>query len=720
MLEIKTLETWLWNAACSIRGAVDAPKFKDYILPLIFVKRLSDVFEDEIKRISEEFGNEKTALEIVSKDHSLVRFFIPKQAAWKQIRKQTTKIGEKLTDAIRTIAKENPKLQGVIDIVDFNATISGQRIIDDGKLSSLIEIISKNRLGLKDAEADILGRAYEYLLRKFAEGQGQSAGEFYTPKEVGWIMAYILDPEQGQEVYDPACGSGGLLVKSQLALKEKEKKISKPLRLYGQEQNYVTYAMAKMNMIIHDMEGDIAIGDTLRNPKFLEGSRLKTFDLVVANPMWNQDGYDTSFYESDTFSRFNNGYPSASSADWGWIQLMFASLNDEGKAAVVLDAAAVTRGSLQANNREKEIRKKFIENDYIEAVLLLPENIFYNTPAQGIIIILNKNKERKGKILLINASQEFVKETPKNIITEEAIKKIPSVYHGWTSVKQFSTVISIKDAANEDYNLNPAKYISNGEQKGLKDIDKIMIELSEVEEAKKDEEIRLTKIIDRVKRLVGGFQDSRTSKVGEGKMPKNWKTVKLGEIIEFNLGRTPPRNEKSYWELGKYHWVSISDMKDNPIIYDTAEKVSEKAFENIFKKKIVPKGTLLMSFKLTIGRTAILGVDAFHNEAIISIYPKPNVDTAFLFYYLPTIDYTLYQDKAIKGQTLNKEKIKKIVIPLPPLEEQIKISKILRVLDSLYNLTNNKKELLSELSKTLVYRLTNGVINVKDLDIEVN
>ena len=244
--------------------------------------------------------------------------------------------------------------------------------------------------------------------------------------------------------------------------------------------------------------------------------------------------------------------------------------------------------------------------------------------------------------------------------------------------------------------------------------------MSELEEAKKDEEIKLTKIIDSVKRLVGGFQDSKTSKVDEGKLPKNWKTIKLGEIIEFNLGRTPPRKEKSYWELGKYHWVSISDMKDNPIIYDTAEKVSEKAFEKIFKKKIVPKGTLLMSFKLTIGRTAILGVDAFHNEAIISIYPKPNVDNGFLFYYLPTIDYTLYQDKAIKGQTLNKEKIKKILIPLPPLDEQIKISKILQVLGSLYNLTDNKKELLSELSKTLVYRLTKGVISVKDLDIEVN
>jgi type I restriction enzyme M protein len=720
MLDIKTLETWLWDAACSIRGAVDAPKFKDYILPLIFIKRLSDVFEDEIKKLSEEFGDEKTALEIVSKDHSLVRFYIPKKATWPEIRKQTTKIGEKLTDAVRAIAKENQKLQGVIDIVDFNATVSGQRIIDDGKLSSLIEIISRHRLGLKDAEPDILGRAYEYLLRKFAEGQGQSAGEFYTPKEVGWIMAYILNPEQGQGVYDPACGSGGLLIKSQLALKEKAKKISKPLQLYGQEQNHVTYAMAKMNMFIHDMEGDIAIGDTLRNPKFLKGSSLRTFDLVVANPMWNQDGYAEEFYEADTFNRFEYGYAPASSADWGWVQLMFASLNDDGKAAIVLDAAAVTRGSLQASNKEKEIRKKFIENDYIEAVLLLPENIFYNTPAQGIIIVLNKDKKRKGKILLINASQEFVKETPKNIISEEAIKKIPSVYHKWSNVKHFSTVISIKDAANEDYNLNPAKYISNGEQKGLKDIDEIMVELSELEEAKKDEEIKLTKIIDSVKRLVGGFQDSKTSKVDEGKLPKNWKTIKLGEIIEFNLGRTPPRKEKSYWELGKYHWVSISDMKDNPIIYDTAEKVSEKAFEKIFKKKIVPKGTLLMSFKLTIGRTAILGVDAFHNEAIISIYPKPNVDNGFLFYYLPTIDYTLYQDKAIKGQTLNKEKIKKILIPLPPLDEQIKISKILQVLGSLYNLTDNKKELLSELSKTLVYRLTKGVISVKDLDIEVN
>jgi len=501
MLDIKTLETWLWNAACSIRGAVDAPKFKDYILPLVFVKRLSDVFEDEVKRLSEEFGDEKTALEIVSKDHSLVRFFIPKQAVWAEIRKQTTKIGEKLTDTIRATAKENPKLQGVIDIVDFNATVSGQRIIDDGKLSNMIEIISRHRLGLKDAEADILGRAYEYLLRKFAEGQGQSAGEFYTPKEVGWIMAYILDPEQGQEIYDPACGSGGLLVKSQLALKEKEKKISKPLRLYGQEQNHVTYAMAKMNMIIHDMEGDIAIGDTLRNPKFLNESILKTFDLVVANPMWNQDGYDTEFYEADTFNRFESGYPPASSADWGWIQLMFASLNKNGKAAIVLDTGSVARGSgNKGSNREKEIRKAFVDNDWIEAVLLLPENLFYNTTAPGIILILNKNKpkERSNRIMLINASLEFEKGRPKNFIPDDKIEKIAKVFHDWKSIDKFTKIITNEEVEKNDYNLSPSRYVGNGKEEEYRDIDEILVELAELEEEREKTDKELNEIMRKI------------------------------------------------------------------------------------------------------------------------------------------------------------------------------------------------------------------------------
>ncbi len=496
-LDVKSLEGWLWEAACSIRGAVDAPKFKDYILPLIFVKRLSDVFEDEVKRVAEKFGDEKIARDLIGDDHSLVRFYIPPRSEWSEIRKITSKVGEKLTEALRAIAKQNPSLQGVIDIVDFNATVSGERIVDDGKLQTLIEIVSKQRLGLKDCEPDILGRAYDYLLRKFAEGQGQSAGEFLTPKEVGWLMAYILDPQEGQSIYDPACGTAGLLIKCELALQERMdgKKVKRPLQMYGQEQNSTTFAMARMNMVIHDMEGEIAIGDTMRNPKHLNGSVLKTFDLVTANPMWNQDGYDSEFYENDTYDRFKRGYPSASSADWGWVQLMESSLNERGRMAVVLDSGAVSRGSgSQGTNKEKDIRKAFLDADLIDTVLLLPDNLFYNTTAAGIIMVLSKSKpkERKGKLLLINASQEFEKGRPKNFLPDEKIQRIVKAYHDFETVDHFAKIITYDEAVKSDYNLSPSRYIKTGATEKYREIPVLLGELSKLEQesAKIDAEIK--------------------------------------------------------------------------------------------------------------------------------------------------------------------------------------------------------------------------------------
>lgn len=462
-LDTNGLEQWLWDAACSIRGAVDAPKFKDYLLPLIFIKRLSDVFDDEIDRLAPKFGGRETAVELIEEDHSLVRFYIPPQASWAEIRKLTGNIGQSLTDVVRGVAKANPSLQGVIDIVDFNATVSGQRIIDDGRLSTLIEILSRHRLGLDDVEPDIFGRAYEYLLRKFAEGQGQSAGEFFTPKEVGWLIARLLQAEEGMEVYDPACGSAGLLIKAQLAAKESVRTMKRPLRLYGQELNHVTYAIAKMNMIIHDMEGEIAIGDTFRSPKFLNGSKLKTFDLVAANPMWNQDGYDDAFYDADAYGRFPFGFAPASSGDWGWVQLMLASLNKTGRAVIVLDTGAVSRGSGgQGSNRERDIRKQFVDRDLIEGVVLLPENLFYNTPAPGILLCLNraKPKTRHGKVILINASKEFDKGRPKNFIPDENIMKIAKAFHAGKEMPNFLKIITNEDAAKNDYNLSPSRYLA--------------------------------------------------------------------------------------------------------------------------------------------------------------------------------------------------------------------------------------------------------------------
>jgi type I restriction enzyme M protein len=233
-LDVAALENWLWEAACQIRGPLDAPKFKDYILPLIFLKRLSDVFDDEVTHLAREFGNEKTAAKLVDQDHKLVRFYVPPKARWATVAQKTTGLGEHLTDAVRAVARENPRLSGVIDVTDFNATAAGQRIVDDGRLSALVQVLNNPdyRLGLEDVEPDILGRAYEYLLRKFAEGQGQSAGEFYTPREVAVVMARILDPKPGETVYDPCCGSGGLLIKCHLRLMEtKGKKTNGRLQL---------------------------------------------------------------------------------------------------------------------------------------------------------------------------------------------------------------------------------------------------------------------------------------------------------------------------------------------------------------------------------------------------------------------------------------------------------------------------------------------------------
>src|SRR5213596_3131680 len=385
VLSTKSMEQMLWDAACKIRGEKDAPKFKDYILPLVFIKRLSDVFQDEVSRLTETYGAKETALEVLEADHSLVRFYIPPQARWPVVSgreqfdwpegQKPKTLGEQLTTTVRAIVKANPSLGGVIDIVDFNETRTGEREISDQALRGVIEALSgpRYRLGLDDVEPDFLGRAYEYLLRKFAEGQGQSAGEFFTPQDVGWLIAYLARPRQGEEVYDYACGSAGLLIKCELALQQRDHRISRPLKLYGQELTGSSYAIARMNMVIHDMEGEIVRGNSMTNPKFRDSdTSLKKFDIVVSNPMWSQP-FDEPVYENDPFSRFEEqGGITTSKADWAWLQHTLASLTPTGRAAVVLDTGAVTRGSgNKTEDREKKIRKWFGEQDAVEGVIML-------------------------------------------------------------------------------------------------------------------------------------------------------------------------------------------------------------------------------------------------------------------------------------------------------------------------------------------------------------
>lgn len=492
----KSLESWIWDAACSIRGAKDAPKYKEFILPLIFTKRLCDVFDDELNRIAKEVGSRAKAFKLVKHDKKLVRFFLPlepknpQEPIWSVIRTLAEKIGEKLTTHLRAIADANTLLKGIIDRVDFNATTHGQRDIDDDRLSNLIERISEKRLGLNDVEPDIIGRSYEYLIRKFAENSGKSAGEFYTPAEVGLVMARIMDAEPGMDIYDPCCGSAGLLIKSELVLQEKmslrSRKTFAPARLYGQESEPGTWAMANMNMIIHDMEGEIQIGDAFRKPKFRQGNRLQTFDRAVANPMWNQTEFKEKDYDADELDRFPKGagFP-GSKADWGWVQHILASLKPKGRAAIVLDTGAASRGSGNANtNKEKDVRRWFVEQDLIEGVIYLPENLFYNTTAPGIILFLNKAKakERKGKLFLLNAATEFAKGDPKNYLPEDAITRIADAFTAWREVDKYSRIVPHAEIAKNDFNISPSRYIHTGAGEEYRPIAEIVDELDALED----------------------------------------------------------------------------------------------------------------------------------------------------------------------------------------------------------------------------------------------
>ena len=503
VLTTRSMEQMLWDAACSIRGEKDAAKFKDYLLPLLFLKRLSDVFDDELARLAEQFGDRQTALTVVEAEAEsdattrIVRFYIPPEAQWPVLsgrepfdwpkERAPKSLGEQVTATIRAIVRHNPTLAGVIDIVDYNETRNGEREISDSALKGIIETFSdpRYRLGLADVEPDFLGRCYEYLLRKFAEGQGQSAGEFFTPTEVGFLMAEILRPRPGEECYDYACGSFGLLIKLQLVCRQLDRASKVPLKLYGQELTGASYAIACMNKIIHDMDGEVLRGDSMRNPKYRSADgKLRKFDIVVANPMWNQP-FDPELFERDELDRFESqGGVTTGKGDWAWLQHTLASLKADGRAAVVLDTGAVTRGSGSKNeDRERNIRRWFVERDLVDAVILLPDNLFYNTTAAGIIVVLRKEKprERRGRIVLVNASREFRKGAPKNYLTDDGLAKVARVVAAGEVVKEFSAVVTTKEVAGNDFNLSPSRYVVAEMEDSRRRLPELVAELAKLE-----------------------------------------------------------------------------------------------------------------------------------------------------------------------------------------------------------------------------------------------
>ncbi len=512
----KPMEQMLWDAACSIRGAKDAAKFKDYLLPLLFLKRLSDVFDDEIDRLAEEYGDRAIAQEIAESDHELLRFYLPPESRWGVISEREHyewplddggrssrphDIGEHLTLALRAVVRYNPTLSGVIDLVDFASERNGERELNPASLTKIVETFSnpRYRLGLADVQPDFLGRAYEYLLRKFAEGSGQSAGEFFTPTEVGFLMAHIMRARPGETCHDYACGSAGLLIKLQLVARETDPTSRIPLKLYGQELQADSYAVAHMNAIIHDMEVEVERGDTMINPKFRDAvGRITGHDIVVANPMWNQD-FNQDTFENDPYDRFRtSGGVTTGKGDWAWLQHTLACLNDRGRAAVVLDTGAVTRGSgSKHEDRERNIRRWFVERDLVDGVILLPDNLFYNTTAAGIIVVLSRRKPeaRKGKIVLVNASRRVGKGRPKNYIPEQDIRPISASFLKGEPVEGEVAVITREQATEADYNLSPSRWVGQADDVAQRPISEIIADMKRLDEEGREVDAKLAKML---------------------------------------------------------------------------------------------------------------------------------------------------------------------------------------------------------------------------------
>lgn len=440
----KQLEDYLWGAANILRGMIDAADFKQYIFPLLFFKRISDVWDEEYAEALKESGNDLDFAEF-RENH---RFQIPKKCHWEDVRKKTLDVGAALQKAISGIEKANFEM---LHDVFGDAQWTNKRRMSDEKMLDLIEHFSKMKLSIKEVPHDLMGEGYEYLIKKFADDSGHTAAEFYTNRTVVRLMTLITDPKPGESVYDPTCGSGGILLNSALYLKEQGKEY-RTLKLYGQELNLITSAIARINMFMHNVDEFLIVqGDTLDNPQILEDDELKKFDVIMANPPYSVKRWNQQKWMNDPYGRNIWGTPPQGCADYAFQQHIMKSLKeDTGRSVVLWPHGVLFRDS------ESEIRKKMIEEDLVDAVIGMGKNLFYNSSMESCLLVtrMQKPKERKGKIIFINAINELRIERTNAWLEPQHIKKIADAYHMFKDEEGFAKVVSNKEVLNENNNGN--------------------------------------------------------------------------------------------------------------------------------------------------------------------------------------------------------------------------------------------------------------------------
>jgi type I restriction enzyme M protein len=482
-LTIDKLEGYLWSAADILRGSIDSSDYKGFIFGFLFLKRLSDRFDEEVETL-------KGVPNSNPEDPDEHDFFVPKRARWSELQKVAVNVGETLNKAAAALEEANPKLEGVLAGIDFN----DERKLGDSRnrdvvLGRLVQHFS--RLGLKNAnlsEPDMLGRAYEYLIEKFADDAGKKGGEFYTPRMVVRLIVELLQPKEGMRICDPTCGSGGMLIDCAHFL-ERHGQNPRNLSLFGQEKNLGTWAICRMNTLLHGFsDARIEKGDTIRDPKLRDGDGLMLFDRVIANPPFSLDEWGREIAEHDPYGRFRFGVPPKTKGDLAFVQHMIATTNKTGMVGVVMPHGVLFRGAA-----EGEIRKGMLQEDLIEAVVGLPTNLFYGTGIPAAILIFNRNKiaARKKKVLFIEASREFKEGSAQNYLREADVTKIAAAFHAFKDVAKYARVVPLDEIAKNDFNLNISRYVETTDAAVKVDVASAISKLRELEMKRGEAEVRM-------------------------------------------------------------------------------------------------------------------------------------------------------------------------------------------------------------------------------------
>ncbi|MBV6500090.1 MAG: hypothetical protein CJBNEKGG_02558 [Prosthecobacter sp.] len=437
------LESYLWGAAVLLRGTIDAGDYKQFIFPLLFYKRLCDVFDEEVQKALKDSGGDQD-FALFPENH---RFQVPADAHWREIRKVSRDVGRALQQAMRAIETANPdKLFGIFG----DAQWTNKDRLSDAMLRDLIEHFSSLELTVANLPEDELGQGYEYLIKKFADDSGHTAAEFYTNRTVVHLMTEMLDVQPGESVYDPTCGSGGMLL-SCIAHLRNQKKEWRNVKLYGQERNLMTSSIARMNCFLHGIEDfRIERGDTLAEPKLVEGDRLMRFDVVLANPPYSIKQWDRDAFASDPWGRNLYGTPPQGRADYAFQQHILQSLKPKtGRCAVLF------------RQEESEMRRKLIAADLIECVLGLGPNLFYNSPMEACVVVCRtqKPKARRGKILFINAVNEVTRERAQSFLTDEHLQRVVRAYQDFKDEPGFTRVVPIEEIRAKEGNLSIPLYV---------------------------------------------------------------------------------------------------------------------------------------------------------------------------------------------------------------------------------------------------------------------